>query len=487
MIRMAIQTTDITVVRRASLSLPRPSVESFPLLAHTSLKQCLARRNGDTFTVREFLASASDLASRLPSNRYVINLCRDRYHFLIAFSAALITRHISLLPHCCAPEVLTQLKQRYPEAYILADHDDVPSDIALYRVPHGVTNVDRRADIPAIASEQIAAIVFTSGSSGLPRPHAKTWGSLVSGAQALKREFGIGQASSRMMVGTVPPQHMYGLETTIMLPLQSGWGIYAGHSILPADISEACREISNPVWLMTTPVHLRAYVGQGTALPRLEGIISATMPLSRLLATQAEELWNVPVREIYGCTEGGMIGSRRPTTTHSWTLSSGLRLWQDGDSAWVSGGHVGPALRLADRITVQSPTQFILDGPSYDLVKVAGKRASLAALNAALTQIDGVVDGTFYRPDRGRGANGRLTAFVVAPGIRASTIQAELRKRIDPLFLPRPLHLVEALPRNPLGKLPRERLTTYAEEITFRHRQRRGRSMPKLVEKHVRE
>ena len=484
---MAIPTSDITVYGRTSLAPPRPSVESFPLLTHTSLKQWVASRNGDTFTAREFLASASDLASRLPSNRYVINLCKDRYHFLIAFSAALIARHISLLPHCCAPEVLIQLKQRYPEAYILADHDDVPSDISLFRAPDGAPSIERSADIPAIASEQIAAIVFTSGSSGLPRPHAKTWGSLVSGAQALKREFGIREDCSRMMIGTVPPQHMYGLETTVMLPLQSGWGIYAGPSILPADISEACGEKSNPVWLMTTPVHLRAYVGQGTALPRLEAIISATMPLSRLLATQAEELWNVPVREIYGCTEGGMIGSRRPTTTHSWTLCPGLRLWQDRDSAWVSGGHVGSSLRLADRITVQSPTQFILDGPSYDLVKVAGKRASLAALNAALTQIDGVVDGTFYRPEPGRSADGRLTAFVVAPGISASTIQAELRKRIDPLFLPRPLHLVKALPRNPIGKLPRERLTTFAREITFRHRPRRGRSMPKLVEGHVAE
>jgi acyl-coenzyme A synthetase/AMP-(fatty) acid ligase len=267
---------------------------------------------------------------------------------------------------------------------------------------------------------------------------------------------------------------MYGLETTIMLPLQSGWGIHAGHPILPADIREALGKMRRPIWLMTTPVHLKAYVGQRTALPGLEGIISATMPLSRSLAAKAEELWNVPVREMYGCTEGGVIASRRPTATHSWTLCPGLRLWHEGETVCVGGGHVGQTLRLADRITVQSHTQFILHGPSYDLVKVAGKRTSLTALNATLARIDGVVDGTFYRPHSGRSADTRLTAFVVAPGIRASTIQAELRKRIDPLFLPRPLHLVEALPRNPTGKLPRERLDAFAKDITYRYRQRRG-------------
>jgi acyl-coenzyme A synthetase/AMP-(fatty) acid ligase len=116
----------------------------------------------------------------------------------------------------------------------------------------------------------------------------------------------------------------------------------------------------------------------------------------------------------------------------------------------------------------------MLHGPSYDLVKVAGKRTSLAALNAALAQIIGVVDGTFYRPHRSRSTTARLTAFVVAPGIKASTILTELRKRIDPLFLPRPLHLVEALPRNLTGKLPRERLDEFAAKMALRHTRRRG-------------
>jgi acyl-coenzyme A synthetase/AMP-(fatty) acid ligase len=470
MIPMGISAAVAPLVGRQSLMLPDTSVASFPLMAHTHLEQCVARRNGETFTVQQFLTSALELASRLPAKRYAINLCRDRYHFLIAFAAALISRQISLLPNCRAPEVVTQLKDRYPEAFVLADHNDIPSDIPLYRVPEWAPRLAPRIDIPLIPVEQMAAIVFTSGSSGLPEAHAKTWSALVRGAQALIRQFGIREACSRVVVGTVSPQHMYGLETTIMLPLQAGWSIHTGHPFLPADTTEALRNISRPVWLMTTPIHLRAYVGDRTALPDLERIISATMPLSRSMATKAEDLWNVPVHEIYGCTEGGAIGSRRTTATHKWTPCPGLQLRQDGDVAWVSGGHVGLALRLADRITVQSHTQFILHGPRNDLVKVAGKRTSLAGLNATLARIDGVMDGTFYRPHLGRSMDRRLTAFVVAPGMSASAIQRELKKRIDPVFLPRPLHLVEALPRNSTGKLPRERLGAFAREITARHR-----------------
>ncbi len=115
----------------------------------------------------------------------------------------------------------------------------------------------------------------------------------------------------------------------------------------------------------------------------------------------------------------------------------------------------------------------MLLGPSYDLVKVAGKRASLAALNSALLRIQGVVDGTFYWPDQGRTGNGRLTAFVVAPGLDRSPILAELRKRIDPVFLPRPLRFVDALPRNAMGKLPREQLDTFAADLAGRDREQR--------------
>jgi acyl-coenzyme A synthetase/AMP-(fatty) acid ligase len=446
--------------------------QGYPLLAHQDPDDCVAWRKGAAFSAADFLGAVAELASRLPAKRHAVNLCRDRYHFLVGFAAALVSKHVSLLPTCRAPESLAQLNERYPESYILADHDDVPGGLPICHVPDTRSRVSSPHEIPTISSERIAAVVFTSGSSGLPRAHIKTWGSLVRGAEALSRELHIDAAMPRAIVGTVPAQHMYGLETTIMLPLQRGWCIHAGHPILPADLCSDLDGLRVPVWLMTTPVHLRAYVSQQIPLPELEGVLSATMPLSRALAARAERLWGVPVQEIYGCTETGVIGSRHPTGQELWTLCRGLRIRQDGDAAWVSGGHVGAPFRLADRIAVHSEDQFVLHGPGYDLVKVAGKRASLAALNAALIGIEGVVDGTFYRPGEERGGNGRLTAFVVAPGLTPAVILAALRTKVDPVFLPRPLHLVDGLPRNSTGKLPHEQLKTFAARLIVSTRSR---------------
>ena len=290
-------------------------------------------------------------------------------------------------------------------------------------------------------------------------------GGLVMGAKALGRQFDLASYPLRIAVGTVPAQHMYGLETTIMLPLQWGWSLHAGNSILPADIRTDLEQLGSPAWLMTTPFHLKAYLSEQTILPGLEGIISATMPLARSVAQNAERLWQVPVHEIYGCTEGGMLASRHTTAGELWTLCHELRIRHTDDTTWVMGGHVGAWLQLTDRIRIHGRREFFLLGPHYDLVKVAGKRASIAALNATLHHVNGVLDGTFYWPDQGRSGNGRLSAFVVAPGVSRAAILADLRRHIDPVFLPRPLYLVDALPRNATGKLPHDQLKTFADHV----------------------
>jgi 3-hydroxymyristoyl/3-hydroxydecanoyl-(acyl carrier protein) dehydratase len=57
----------------------------------------------------------------------------------------------------------------------------------------------------------------------------------------------------------------------------------------------------------------------------------------------------------------------------------------------------------------------------------------------------------------------RLTAAVAAPSLSIAQLTEELRQRIDPVFLPRPLLLVDRLPRNATGKLPLHALQTLAE------------------------
>jgi acyl-coenzyme A synthetase/AMP-(fatty) acid ligase len=96
-----------------------------------------------------------------------------------------------------------------------------------------------------------------------------------------------------------------------------------------------------------------------------------------------------------------------------------------------------------------------LHGRHADLINIAGKRASLAYLNQQLGAIPGVEDGVFLPPaDEAADSVARLAALVVAPAHTPASLMQALRERIDPIFLPRPLLFVDALPRNATGKLP---------------------------------
>ncbi len=80
------------------------------------------------------------------------------------------------------------------------------------------------------------------------------------------------------------------------------------------------------------------------------------------------------------------------------------------------------------------------------MVNIAGKRSSFGYLNAQLNAIPGVLDGAFFLREGLNGSTGveRLAAVVVAPGLSVAELTEQLRQRIDPVFLPRPLLMVDA-------------------------------------------
>ena len=395
-----------------------------------------AWHRGAPVSVDEFQAAVRALSRELPRKPYVVNLCEDRYAFTVGFAASLIAGQTTLLPPSRAPEALRDSCEGH-DAYTLTDKEALGGG-------------KEKTKPFSIDPAHVAAVVFTSGSTGRPVAHEKTWGSLVAGARALAARI---QAAGTI-VGTVPPQHMFGLEATVMLPWQNGLAMHSGRPLLPADLGAALAEAAAPRWLMTSPLHLRACVAARQPLPGLAGVLSSTMPLDPQLAQDAEKLWGAPVFEIYGSSEAGMIATRRTALDEPWELCPGVQLAERAGDFSVQGGHILQPQRIADELRVRDARHFTLHGRKANVVKIAGKRSSIEALNAALLRIDGVRDGVFYLRD---GAE-RVGALVVAPGVSPRALRAALRRHIDPAFLPRPLHFVAALPRSENGKLTRDAL-----------------------------
>lgn len=419
----------------------------------------LAFEGGQSHSLARFLAQVRGLAEMLPAGHHAVNLCDDRYRFLVAFCAVAVRRQITLLPTSRAPLVICDVLDAYDDSYTLGDGSLSPQPPRYWQMPQVLPEID--GPVPTVLDDAVVAIGFTSGSTGVPTANTKTWaGFRASTAQNLAALDDLWPTGVLpCVVATVPPQHMYGMELSVLLPLIGPAAVHAARPFFPADVARVLAEIPEPRLLVTTPVHLRALVQSGVELPPLCGIISATAPLSAELALAAEQKFGCEVRELFGSTETCIFARRRPALDSAWTPFPGVRLQPQADGALVHAAHLPVPVGLADLVELEDDGRFHLRGRQADLLEIAGKRASLADLTRRLLAIPGVVDGVMVQLDAGPGHTvGRVAALVVSPTLDEATILAALRQSVDPVFLPRPLKRVDVLPRSEAGKLPRAEL-----------------------------
>jgi acyl-coenzyme A synthetase/AMP-(fatty) acid ligase len=442
------------------------------LLGPYHADRVLAWENGHPITYGRFLSDVGALADLLPDKPIVINLADDRYRFLVGFAAALVRRQTTLLPPSRVPGALAQIAREYGTGYCLVDGAEEVEQLPFYRISPGTGSSTDNAKVPQIPLDHPALVAFTSGSTGSPHPHSKSWGCLVAVARSTGTRLGLKTSDRTTVVATVPHQHMYGIEASIMLPIQHGMALHAGRPLFPEDVRLALAEVPSPRLLVTTPLHIRACVLAGLRFPHVECILSATAPLPSSLAQQAEALFHTSIHEVYGFTEAGSVATRRTVAEKSWHVLDGITLHQESAGCSLQAPYLHGPIPFPDLVSLQETDRFLLHGRGTDLVNIGGHRGSLSDLNQKLNEIEGVQDGVFFLPDDAGTSVTRLIAFVVAPGKSAEHILSVLRAVIDPIFLPRPLHLVPSLPRNETGKLTREALLGLLQQ--FHNEERHG-------------
>jgi acyl-coenzyme A synthetase/AMP-(fatty) acid ligase len=403
----------------------------------------------------ELSAAAHTLAGSLPSGPAAVNLCERRENFVVSLLALLIREQTCLLPPSRAPAVVSEVLAAHPGAYSLDD-----AFVAANRT-QPLLAAGAAIELPV---GRVVLVGYTSGSTSRPTANPKTWGSLLASARlnsaALRATLSArGETGMPWILATVPSQHMYGIETTVLLPILGGMGIHAAHPLYPADIASALRELPGPRVLVTTPVHLRALLHSGVELPPLGAIVSATAPLAPEVARSAEERYGTTVLEFFGSTETCVIATRRTAHDPAWQPYAGVELVPEAEGTEVSAPWLPEPVVLQDVLELRGDGTFVVVGRNADMVEVAGKRASLADLTRRLMSVPGVTDAVVFQLEDDRpGDVRRLAALAVAEGLTEAAIIGALGPLMDPVFLPRPLLLVERLPRNEVGKLPREQL-----------------------------
>jgi acyl-coenzyme A synthetase/AMP-(fatty) acid ligase len=333
------------------------------------------------------------------------------------------------------------------------------------------------ATMPAAAQwPDKLSILFTSGSTGQPKAIVK-YSSEILGEQASLAQALPGANASQNFISTVPLEHMFGYTFGFCRPMLMGGQIGERRLVFPQDLKSACEKSSRPVWIATTPTHIRAYADLGIRFENVAGVICATAPLSQALARRGAESFGVSITEIYGSTETGAMALRTRHATEQtepvWECLPGVRVAADEQGqGHCHAAHLLQAVPLNDLIH-RVPGGFQISGRTGDLVKVAGKRQSLCGLNTVLSQIDGVRDGAYFFPSTAEedvAATLRPQVFVVMEaGYSTSHVIPHLRGKIDDVFIPREIFQVSSLPRLESGKLRDSDLAALALSARIQH------------------
>ncbi len=413
-----------------------------------------------TLSRLQLFQQAIALSQTFSSQAQVINLAENRDEFISILLATALVGGTTILPPNTAPNTLKELHKMLSEA----DSEKEIISLSSLEVMSSLKLEQPMAETTAVLTGLTETILnapiwlYTSGSTGSPKCVIKTWRAMMVLAQKAINRFQLTGKSlenpSLLMVGTVPCQHMFGLETMVFWPLFSEALLWKNRPLFPEDIASALAcsaSVSAQPLLVSTPLHLNTLVQYNLTWPEQKlSILSATAPLSQALAKQLKQRLNARVFEVFGSTEMASIASRETLVSEEWHLYQNTLVVAPSETGYceIHIQELSERHLLQDRIHWLGANRFTLLGRQTDLIKVAGKRGSLSHLNNLISAIKEVKEGVFIQPKDQE----RLAAFVVS-SLTPKEIKEALKNSIDAVFLPRPLIFIKALPRNEVGKV----------------------------------
>ncbi len=351
------------------------------------------------------------------------------------------------------------------------------------------------------ASDDLAAILYTSGTTGRAKGAMLTHENLSSNAEALAKTWQFSQ--SDVLLHALPIYHTHGLFTA------SNTMLYAGASMifLPRfDVDEVVDLLPEATAMMGVPTfYSRLLLNDGLTKELVQHIrifISGSAPLSPELHREFEQRTGHAILERYGMTETGMNtsnpfeGARRPGTVGFPLPGVELRIAEPVSGKELPKGEVGVIeVRGANvfkgywRMPEKTSEEFrddgffisgdlgMIDDQGYvnivgrdkDLIISGGFNVYPAEIEAAIDAIDGVAESAVVglpHPDFGEGV-----AAIVAckPGatLDADDIIQPLGGQLAKFKQPKHVFFVDALPRNAMGKIQKKDLRErYADAFT---------------------
>ena len=402
--------------------------------------------------------------------------------------------HLPLNPAYTAPEVRYFIEDSEPALFI----GDPARGAAARRVEALEALVEEasrrwvRFEDVERAPDDLAAILYTSGTTGRSKGAMLTHSNLASNAETLREAWRF-TADDRLL-HALPIFHTHGLFVATNVTLLAGGSML----FLPSfDLGEIVRLLPRATAMMGVPTYytrLLSHPGLTRELTEhMRLFVSGSAPLSAETHREFEQRTGHAILERYGMTETNMNtsnpyeGPRVPGSVGPPLPGIEIRIADSATGAELPGGEVGvieirgPNLckgywRMPEKTAeafredgyfisgdlgyVDEAGYVRIAGREKDLVITGGLNVYPAEVEAAIEAIEGVAECAVIgvpHPDFGES----VVAVVIAragAGLREDAIGARLADSLASYKRPKRVLLVEALPRNAMGKVQKNRL-----------------------------
>jgi malonyl-CoA/methylmalonyl-CoA synthetase len=342
------------------------------------------------------------------------------------------------------------------------------------------------------SADDLAAILYTSGTTGRAKGAMLSHGNLTSNALTLRAAWGFTAAD--VLLHMLPIYHTHGLFVAINTTLLAGGGMIFLQRFEPGAVLEALPRATVTMGVPTYYVRLLArpeFTAAASAHMRL--FTSGSAPLLEETFHAFEARTGQRILERYGMTETGMNtsnplhGERRAGTVGPALPGVEVRV-ADGEGRVLGAGETGVlevrgpnVFRGYWRLPEKTQEEFRADGffVTGDIaridpdgyVTIVGRAKDLiisGGLNIYPKEIEGVIDALegvqesavigVPHPDFGEGVLAVVKRRDGAGALDAEAIIAAARSQLAGFKTPKKVVFVDELPRNSMGKVQKNSL-----------------------------
>jgi len=349
------------------------------------------------------------------------------------------------------------------------------------------------AQVAKVGSDDIAAICYTSGTTGRSKGAMLSHGNLESNARTLHKFWGF--VPGDVLLHALPIFHVHGLFVALHCAFLNGSKVI----FLPRfDADEMVRQVPNATVMMGVPtfyVRLLAHPGFTREIcANMRLFIAGSAPLLAETFAEFEARTGHRVLERYGMTEAGMVtsnpykgGERQPGKVGQALPGVEVRI-ADEDGNILPPGEVGlleykgPNVfkgywRLPEKTAEEfRPDGFFISGDLASMeadgtVTIVGRAKDLiisGGFNVYPKEVEGFIDELdevgesavvgLPHPDFGEAVTAVVTRASPAAMPDEARIIATLKARLAAFKVPKRVFVVDELPRNAMGKVQKAEL-----------------------------